>query len=316
MRATLFEPAGPVILMLLVGMGEALGQPPGKGKGPQGPPDEEKEILKEIREAYKAPFEVHEDVLKELRKSYQQPSPDREAKIFRELRRLYELSADQEAAVLREIRRAYERPSAEQEERVFREIGRADRLPEGAVPPSVQAEQARKIFLRLDRNGDGVLSPDEMPDPLRVERARWDTNRDGFIDLGEYWAYYQGRLRSLSEQVASGQIELGLKRGGPVISTVPTPEEKPRPAVYRAGKLPPGVPSWFARLDTDGDGQIGLYEWKQSGRPLEEFFTMDRNGDGFLTIEELMHYLAQQPQNRSEGLTRAGTRTISTSGKR
>ena len=49
--------------------GTAAGQPPDAGKtdkGPKGPPDEEKAILGEIREAYKAPYEVPEDIRKEL----------------------------------------------------------------------------------------------------------------------------------------------------------------------------------------------------------------------------------------------------------
>src|SRR5207253_9116599 len=143
LRVSLGPMTGAADLALLAGAAVGAGQPPDGGKGgkekdPKAPPDEEKEILKEIREAYKAPFEVHEDVLKELRKSYQSPSPDREAKIFRELRRLYQLSAEQEATILREIRVAYQRPTAEQEDRLFRVIKQADRLLTGAVPVSVQ----------------------------------------------------------------------------------------------------------------------------------------------------------------------------------
>ena len=82
--------AGCGAMVFLVGL--ALGQPPpGKVKEPkikepkvkESPPapDVEREILKELKEAYKAPFEVNEDVLKELRRSYEKPSPEREAKI-------------------------------------------------------------------------------------------------------------------------------------------------------------------------------------------------------------------------------------------
>lgn len=70
-----------------------------------------------------------------------------------------------------------------------------------------------------------------------------------------------------------------------------------RPVVYHAGNLPPGIPEWFAQLDTDHDGQVGLYEWKVSARPITEFYGMDRNGDGLLTIRELMHYLDSQSGN-------------------
>jgi hypothetical protein len=325
MRAKLLLLAGSVLLalvtgaavvVLLLGPAEAAGQQLlGPAKGTPGPPDEEKEILKQIKEAYKAPFEVHKDVLSELRKQYQQPTPEREAKIFKELRRLYLLSEEQEAAILQELRRAYQRPSAEQEQRVFQEIARAQRLPEGTVPPSVQVEQARKMFSKLDANGDGLLSPDEMPAALRNELGRWDTNHDRFISLDEYWAYYQGRLGALSEQVASGQ--LGGMPGGAGPAPLPPGKEESRATVYRAGNLPAGLPPWFYQLDTDGDGQVGLYEWKKSGRPFEEFDRIDRNGDGFITVAEVKHYQAQQPAGGAGGVSplSSGTVTVSTGGK-
>jgi hypothetical protein len=299
MRAHLLVLVAAVILNLFVGT--AAGQPPGEGKKPKGPPDEEKEILKQIEEAYKAPFEVYDDVRKELRKAVQEPSAEREAKVFKEIRRLFLPTPEQEAAILREIRLAYQQPSAEQEQRILRAIDRADRLPLGVVPPSVQASQAEKLFRKLEVSGDGLLSPAELPDALRSERARWDANRDGYIDSDEYWAYYQGRLQLLSEGVASGQIQLkpGLVPLSP--DRAPAAREAPRPAVNRAGQLPPGLRDWFMKTDADGDGQLGLYEWKRSGQPLEQFAALDRNDDGFVTIAELMRYLAEQARDRPEG---------------
>jgi hypothetical protein len=74
-------------------------------------------------------------------------------------------------------------------------------------------------------------------------------------------------------------------------TTVPAPvEEDRRPTVYRVGKMPKDLPSWFEQLDTDQDGQVGLYEWKAAGRPVSEFVAMDRNGDGFITVEEALRY--------------------------
>ncbi len=316
MRVRLMALMGTLILVLPLGTAEAFGQS-GKGKStsgksPKAPPDVEKGMLSQIKDAYKAPFEVHQDVLKELRKAYQQPTPEREAKIFKELRRLYVLTPGQEAAILQEIRKAYQLRSPEQEQRVFQEIEKADRLPLGVVPPSVQVEKAKRMFLQFDLNGDGVLSTEEMPDSLRGERARWDTDRNGFIDVNEYGAYYEGHLHSLSHEVASGQIELGLKRGGPAMSTAPAMntvpanlEDPDRPAVYRAGQLPAGLPGWFVKLDTDRDGQVALYEWRNNGRPIKEFLTMDPNNDGFITVEELMRLAGAAV---AEPVRRAGTR--------
>tara|TARA_R110002095_G_scaffold173591_2_gene150960 strand:- start:2379 stop:3530 length:1152 start_codon:yes stop_codon:yes gene_type:complete len=44
----------------------------------------------------------------------------------------------------------------------------------------------------------------------------------------------------------------------------------------------------FVPHDTDLDGQIGLYEWRKNNpTKLGEFFTMDLNGDGYLTPREI-----------------------------
>ncbi|MBY0232089.1 MAG: hypothetical protein K2W96_22660, partial [Gemmataceae bacterium] len=60
-----------------------------------------------------------------------------------------------------------------------------------------------------------------------------------------------------------------------------------RPVVFRYGKLPTKeLPSWFVELDTDKDGQVGLYEWRAAKRATKEFRDYDLNGDGFITAEE------------------------------
>jgi len=160
------------------------------------------------------------------------------------------------------------------------------------VPAAVQVEQAARLFRRLDQNNDGLIGSDEMPDTLRDERAKWDKNSDGFIDPDEYAAYYQAQLKRVADGVASGDIPLRaakLATPDPTTTPTPTPGTPPRPAA----KLPP-LPDWFKQLDTDGDGQVGLYEWKAAGRPVAEFLAMDRNGDGYLEPAEVQAYLAEQ----------------------
>jgi hypothetical protein len=277
------------LLGLLISQGLGLGQTE-KVKPVK---DEFQVFLKEVEESYKAQFEVDKDVLDELRKQYRDPRPDREAKIFREIRRLYNTTADQEASILREIRVAYERPSPEQEERIFKEIRKADKHPPGTIPDHLQTEQAAKLFRRLDLSGDGLLNNDEMTDGLRDGRAKWDRNGDGFIDPDEYTAYFQTHLKRIADGVASGEIPLqAAKRAAAAAPTpAPTPGATPKPAAP-AGK-PAALPAWFSQLDTNADGQVGLYEWKAAGRPIAEFLSMDANGDGFLEAGEVQAYLAE-----------------------
>jgi Ca2+-binding EF-hand superfamily protein len=305
MRSTsLLRPVAALALGLVIGALPATAQePPAKP-----PPDEFRALLREVEEAYKAPLEVDKDVLDELRKQYRDPTPEREAKIFREIRRLYVTTPGQEDAIVRELRRAYQQPSPEQEARVFQQIRRGGQLPAGTVPADVQVERAGKTFRKFDRNGDGVLNADEMPEFLRGQAGQWDRNGDGSIDPTEYMAYFQASLKWVSEKVASGEIPIKLPKGA-VVPDVPaglTPRELSTESPARAAPAPPAaaqanLPDWFASFDTDGDGQVGLYEWKKAGRPIPEFLAMDRNHDGFLEAKELLAYLAEHPATESRG---------------
>ena len=307
------------VLVLLLTPDPDHAQPLGAGKPPptKPPPDEFRALVREVEEAYKAPYEVDKDILDELRKQYRNPTPEREAKIFREIRRLYTLTPDQEQEIIRELRSAYERRSPDQEERVFQAIRRNGRLPVGTVPVSVQSEQAAKLFRGFDRDADGRLAPEEMPGTLRDQARQWDRNGDGFIDFGEYGEYYQAHLRSVADRVASGEIEIKLPRGAVLPPQLPQqapllpdpapapgargrdPRPEPEPFAIRYGKLPPGLPDWFVTLDTDRDAQISLYEWRQAGRPMAEFTEMDRDGDFLITPPELLRLLAERALARA-----------------
>jgi RNA polymerase sigma factor (sigma-70 family) len=62
------------------------------------------------------------------------------------------------------------------------------------------------------------------------------------------------------------------------------------PGLLRVERVRKGLPGWFAKLDQDKDGQVGLYEWLQAGRASADFLAMDANGDGFLTVEEVLRH--------------------------
>jgi Ca2+-binding EF-hand superfamily protein len=152
----------------------------------------------------------------------------------------------------------------------------------GATPPNPDSI-AEGWFRRLDRDRDGVLSGDEIPNELKLELDKWDTNKNGTIELEEFKPWVAARMRanildnSMLQQAAPAQEE-------------PADEPDRKPTIYRKGKLPKEL-DWFEKLDTDGDGQIGLYEWRAAKRPWKEFKEMDLNGDGFITVEEAMLYV-------------------------
>jgi len=70
-------------------------------------------------------------------------------------------------------------------------------------------------------------------------------------------------------------------------AVVVPPGTKPESGSGRRGKsrMVPMLPKEYEVRDKNGDGQIGLYEWDRS--KYSEFVKLDKNGDGFLTPQEL-----------------------------
>ncbi|WP_052640112.1 EF-hand domain-containing protein, partial [Zavarzinella formosa] len=143
---------------------------------------------------------------------------------------------------------------------------------------------AEEGFKKYDKNQDGLIQIDELPEDhaLRNEREKYDTNSDGFYDLAEFKVYVAARF--------GGGRDGGQQSGTPGGARPAQQDDDPdrRPTIVRASNLPKDLPSWFAELDRNGDrdGQVGLYEWKESGRKIADYLAMDLNGDGFLTVDE------------------------------
>jgi Ca2+-binding EF-hand superfamily protein len=127
------------------------------------------------------------------------------------------------------------------------------RRPDGAV-------DAQRIFRRIDKNGDGKLTLDEVPEDRRP------------------------------------MFERIFKRAGKTGDQGLTPEEfsaalrGPRPPFPPGGRrettgarLPPG--GLFMALDTDHDGKLSSAEISAAAEVLKK---LDKNGDGAITIDELL----------------------------
>jgi hypothetical protein len=80
-----------------------------------------------------------------------------------------------------------------------------------------------------------------------------------------------------------------------------------RPVVFRAGKLPAGLPEWFKELDLDSDGQVDLGEWRQGERSIADFRAIDLNNDGLLTPEEVLRHQARAEKASTTSESSEGT---------
>ncbi len=162
-------------------------------------------------------------------------------------------------------------------------------------------------FKSYDKDGDGLLSHDEIAAsenlaPLLADKAKFDKNSDSFISLEEYTVYAEAVIEAKQKEREKEMAENGggdKPKEGSTDKAAGTEFEKPkmeeekRATVQRSGKLPSGLPEWFATIDGkgDSDGQIGLYEWRaHSGKSLDEFLSMDLNNDGFITPSEYFRF--------------------------
>jgi Ca2+-binding EF-hand superfamily protein len=185
----------------------------------------------------------------------------------------------------------------------------------GGTPEAQWSTWAEAMFRRYDQNGDGYLNNDEMPEELRAERDKWDTDHNGLIDLNEFKAYFQARMQQRMSENGLGNWWANSSIQA-ILPAAPAEEEEKKPVVYKVGKLPKELPAWFQQLDTDKDAQIGLYEWKAAGRSIMEFQEIDRNQDGFLTVDEVLAYEAKKKNGGNEVASagRAGTAPVMAAG--
>jgi hypothetical protein len=154
-------------------------------------------------------------------------------------------------------------------------------------------QDIERKFNESDANRDGKLSPDEVSDrsPLKASFKESDTNGDGYIDLAEYKAYIAVRIGGEGADPSQGSYGSYAGNGNYGRDRDLRNDKKEElPVAIRFGKLPAGLPSWWDTLDTDRDGQVGLYEWRVDGREVKEFQRMDLDGDGLLSPQEWLRF--------------------------
>lgn len=183
--------------------------------------------------------------------------------------------------------------------------------PENSPPYRTPAEDEDRAFRELDRNQDGVLDPGEATQTLREAAGTYDRNRNNTIERGEYTEYFKARVQVMFRKMEENRIAREAKEAAKQ-GIAPPPQQQQSPTLtalrptdpraktdaveaVRFGHLPRGLPEWFAALDTDRDGQVGLYEWRRASRSLEEFALLDQNEDGLVTSDEWLRFTRTNP---------------------
>lgn len=168
--------------------------------------------------------------------------------------------------------------------------------------------QSSRLIQGLDVNGDGKVSLDELEagsakrrmfdglvekyklDPKKTYTVKELEEASGMSTSGSSGSSSgsprNGDSRPGSPGSPAGSSRNGDPRRGPSRGTSGTSTRSSRPPSdgrpYRALE---DLPQSYRPYDKDGDGQIGLYEWPKDR--IREFLSLDKNDDGFLTINEL-----------------------------
>jgi Ca2+-binding EF-hand superfamily protein len=138
-------------------------------------------------------------------------------------------------------------------------------------PVHAQTLTARLLDM-LDVKKDGKISRDALPE-----------GRQGMFDrmvqqhgLDAKKTYTRAELETILSGPPSSSGS-GGGSSGPLRGT--------SSGTNHASRSIPQLPDEYRAYDKDGDGQIGLYEWPRAR--IAEFLALDKNGDGFLTVNEL-----------------------------
>jgi hypothetical protein len=149
--------------------------------------------------------------------------------------------------------------------------------------------------------GGGNFDPEQMR-RFQEMRERWsngggrgggrdrdddddDNDRRGGGDSGRgMWGGFGGGWPGGNGQggESGGDRDRERNSGDARGSSTAKTERKPRP------RYTVDLPELFDSVDSDQDGQLGLYEWKKSKRGLADFRKIDSDSDGFLTPAELV----------------------------
>ncbi len=197
------------------------------------------------------------------------------------------------------------------------------------ISPAEQA-LARRIVPAFDVNGDGTLAVDEFVlSPWDCPLGNWnalrnDADNDGRLSWTEYYTekspvlyglyrYFFRRLDRdgdgfLSQTEFDFPVDVGHRLLGAALASLDSDGDRRlnRDEYERATasyKFEVAFPEEFARFDLDRDGFLSLLEFAYTPRgkyPAAELFPiLDANGDGFLTLREIIQNRPREEWQRT-----------------
>ncbi|HVW11673.1 MAG TPA: hypothetical protein VHC90_23985 [Bryobacteraceae bacterium] len=142
-----------------------------------------------------------------------------------------------------------------------REGGEGEGGDEPPAPPPT-ADELTDTLMAFDANHDGKLEKSEVPERMQGMFDRGDTNHDGILTRDEI-----SKLAEANRQQQGGEGRGGEGRG------------------EGRGRGSGAFDVAFNALDADHDGEISSAEIANAPAALK---TLDRNGDGQITNDEVM----------------------------
>lgn len=166
-----------------------------------------------------------------------------------------------------------------------------------------------RFFQFLDRNGSGALESEELaaaPEPVRFWLQKHGLSQESSISRVEFLNFAPRFLDDLRSGTGIGVRRypvndshnsadprpLAVPGGNPSFRTENEAVDEDRSS-RDAGVSPVSdatmlLPQKYRERDTDGDGQIDFFEWRNWNRgAIAEFARLDVNSDGILTRLEL-----------------------------
>lgn len=140
----------------------------------------------------------------------------------------------------------------------------------------------------LDRNQNGVIDQEEInmiPSFVRDRMKDRGFEYKAGQSVDEIRNQFQERMGRMREEYERNRGNGGDDNNSRGNRSTPAPAFKPR----NKERITVDLPKEYSDVDSDLDGQIGLYEWIVVRREdLELFDDIDRNLDGLLTPKELV----------------------------